>query len=266
MQRITLTSMFGIGRVVQCTPKAGTRASYRALAGPDNQSTPCSPSYSRSMISAFTGQLQRVGEDRAWLSAGPGGVIDIEVLVPASDVPDLERRIGETLTFHTVFYIEGDASGGNLTPRLIGFTREIDRGFFNAFITVKGIGPKKALKALAIPASEIAAAIENGDSRALMRLPQIGKRAADTIIAELGGKVGRFVEAGIATSTGAGRRPAGGMKLDSQAEDAVATLVALGERRADAEALLIRLREQSEPPTTTDALVREMLRLRSGPR
>ena len=41
--------------------------------------------------------------------------------------------------FHTIFYIEGDASGGNLEPRLIGFLRPQDKAFFQLFITVKGI-------------------------------------------------------------------------------------------------------------------------------
>ena len=46
---------------------------------------------------------------------------------------------------------DGDANGGNLEPRLIGFLRRDDKKFFEKFITVKGIGPKKALKALALP-------------------------------------------------------------------------------------------------------------------
>ncbi len=117
----------------------------------------------------------------------------MELLVTAGDVPRLEGLVGGEVTFHTVFYLEGDASGGNLTPRLIGFADEQDRGFFQTFITVKGIGPRKALRALAVPASEVAAAIEAKDVKALIKLPQVGKRAAETIIAELAGKVGRFV-------------------------------------------------------------------------
>ena len=213
------------------------------------------------MISAVSGTLVRVGEDRAWLSAGP---VEVEVLVPAADVAALEGRVGEELTFHTVFYLEGDASGGNSVPRLIGFARDSDRGFFNKFITVKGIGPRKALKALVVPAGEVAAAIENGDARGLTKLPQIGKRAADTIIAELSGKLGAFVDLAAATSTSPAA-PARAGKLTPVEQDAVDTLVALGERPADAERLLDKVKRQladSDDVLTTDRLVREMLQTR----
>lgn len=212
------------------------------------------------MITALTGELRRVAEDRAYLATGP---MTIEVLIPSADVATLEGQIGDEITFHTVCYLEGEAAGGNLTPRLIGFASESDRGFFTQFITVKGIGPRKALKALAVPAGEIAAAIEMKDARALIKLPQIGKRAAETIIAELAGKVGRYVTGGVPATRPAPRSTAA-LELPPVEEDAVATLVALGERRPDAEALLERVKRGENPPTTTDGLVREMLRRRGG--
>src|SRR4051794_41105024 len=141
------------------------------------------------MISALTGELHHVEEDRVHLRVGP---LLCELLVPASDVPLLQAGIGEEMTFHTVFYVEGDASGGNLTPRLLGFLRADDKRFFEKFITVKGIGPKKALKALIHPAGEIAQAIESKDAKFLKGLPQIGNRMAEQIVAELAGKVAEF--------------------------------------------------------------------------
>jgi len=53
---------------------------------------------------------------------------------------------------------------------------------------------------------------------------------------------------------------AGGHRAE---EDAIETLMALGERRADAEYLLDRARASNAKFTTTDALVREMLRVRA---
>jgi Holliday junction DNA helicase RuvA len=214
------------------------------------------------MITGVTGLVEHVGEDRLELSMGP---VRLEVLVPAGDVPGFEGTVGQELTLHTMAYLEGDASGGNLTPRLIGFARESDRGFFATFITVKGIGPRKALRALAIPAGEVARAIETGDARALTKLPQIGKRAAETIIAELSGKVGRFVPSGREPATPRRETPAGPPMTDAEA-DAVAALVSLGERRGDAEAVLGRIKQRDDAPTDTGGLVREMLRLRGGSR
>src|SRR6476661_9839461 len=125
------------------------------------------------MISSLTGQLQRVDEDRVHLRVGP---MVYETLVPASDVPLLQAGVGEEMTFHTIFYLEGDASGGSLEPRLIGFLRADDKRFFEKFITVKGIGPKTALRAFTVPVGEIAQAIESKDARFLVQLDGIGKR------------------------------------------------------------------------------------------
>src|ERR1700712_900599 len=160
------------------------------------------------MISALTGELRRVGEDRIYMQVGP---MLYEMLVPASDITLLQTDVGKQMTFHTIFYIEGDASGGNLEPRLIGFLRPEDKAFFQLFITVKGIGPKKALKALVLPAGEIAQAIETKNSRFLVELPQIGKRMAEQIVAELAGKCAKFAtpyEAGKPSIGGNPRTPA----------------------------------------------------------
>src|SRR5687768_15272884 len=156
------------------------------------------------MISALTGELQRVDEDRLHLRVGP---MLVEMLIPASDVPLLQAGVGEEMTFHTMLYLEGDASGGNIEPRLVGFLRPEDKRFFEKFITVKGIGPKKALKALVFPAGEVAQAIESKDTRFLVGLPQIGRRMAEQIVAELAGKVAEFVTVGATAAGKAGIVP-----------------------------------------------------------
>lgn len=207
------------------------------------------------MISALTGILHQIEEDRVHLQVGP---MLYELLVPASDVPLLYAAVSEEMTFHTVFYIEGDASGGNLTPRLLGFLRSEDKRFFEKFITVKGIGPKKALKALVYPAGEIAQAIESRDTKFLKGLPQIGNRMAEQIVAELAGKVSEF--ATVRTSE---RSVRANTLRSTIEEDAIAALLALGERRPDAEHLLDRVKHASPDLKTTNDFVREMLRMRT---
>lgn len=208
------------------------------------------------MISALTGELRQVGDDRIYVQVGP---LLYEMLVPAADLLPLTPEIGKERTFHTMFYIEGDASGGNLEPRLIGFLRPEDKAFFQLFITVKGIGPRKALKALMLPVGQIAQAIESKNARFLVELPQIGKRMAELIVAELSGKCAKFA-AGPIGKTSAGVPVAARSGVE---EDAIAALMALGERRTDAETLLDRAK-QSAAAKSTDALVREMLRLRTS--
>ena len=207
------------------------------------------------MISALTGELVRVDDDRVHVKVGP---MLYELLVPAADVPLLQAGIGEEMTFHTIFYLEGDASGGNLEPRLIGFLRPEDKAFFQLFITVKGIGPKKALRALVLPVGDIAQAIESKDAKFLVELPQIGKRMAELIVAELAGKVEEFALPSAGGRTG----PSGGNRSPAE-EDAIAALMALGERRADAEHLLDRAKHANANLRTTTEFINEMLRMRT---
>ncbi len=208
------------------------------------------------MIASLSGQLRAVEEDRIHLQAGP---IVYELLVPASDLNILQAGVGEEMTFHTLMYFQGDSNGGNMEPRLLGFLRAQDKKFFEKFITVKGIGPKKALKALALPVGEIAQAIEAKDARFLCQLPEIGKRTAEQIVAELSGKLKAF-----ATPFSADRVVGASSARHTPAEeDAIAALIQLGERRVDAERLLDRARSADPGAKTTDALIREMLRMRT---
>jgi Holliday junction DNA helicase RuvA len=147
-----------------------------------------------------------------------------------------------------------------MDPTLIGFLRPNDKNFFEVFTTVKGIGPKKALRALSATVGEIASAIEGRDVKFLVGLPEIGKRTAETIIAELAGKLTKF--AAEALVGGQATRPSA--RRNSAEEDAIGGLMALGERRADAENLLERAKASNPALVTTDALLREMLRLRTS--
>jgi holliday junction DNA helicase RuvA len=206
------------------------------------------------MISAITGELQRVQSDRIQLACGP---MVYEILVPAADIAELQPRAGDEITFHTIFDLEGDATRGGLTPRLIGFLRESDKRFFQLFITVKGIGPKRALRALVQPAGQIAEAIESKNTRFLVGLPEIGKRTAEQIVAELAGKMTEFAMAGPGPARA---RPASHTIGEMEAIDAA---VQLGIARSEAEHLLDRAKQTAGDTKAPEVLLREMLRLRT---
>ncbi len=209
------------------------------------------------MIAALTGELRHVDERHLHLLCGP---VLYELLFPAVDTAALQGMVGEQLTLHTIFYLGGDPTRGGLEPTLIGFLRPADKHFFEIFTTVKGIGPKKALRALSVSVGAIAGAIEGKDAKFLIGLPEIGKRTAETIIAELAGKLKSF--AAEALVEGQGVRTAS--RRGNVEEDAIAGLMGLGERRAEAENLLERAKSMNPGLTTTDGLLREMLRLRSS--
>lgn len=208
------------------------------------------------MIAALTGEISRISEDRIYLQAGP---ILYELLFPAADQEALRASQGRQITLYTLFYLAGDPSRGGIDPTLIAFLRAEDKRFFELFTTVKGIGPKRALRALAVSVSEIAGAIEARDAKFLVGLPEIGKRTAEQIVAELSGKLGAFVVAGSVAKSAA-TRASRGSEIE---EDAIAGLMALGERRVDAENLLERARQSGQPINSADLLLREMLRLRT---
>lgn len=207
------------------------------------------------MISAITGDLKKVDDDRIFVQVGP---MQCELLVPAADVAELQSSIGHVFTFHTLCYLEGDPTRGNLEPRLIGFLRAGDKKFFERFTTVKGIGPKTALKALTMPVGQIAQAIEEKNTRFLTELKGVGKRTAELIVAELAGKVKDFATGlGTKATLSATPRPV-------HEEDAIAGLIALGEPRAIAERLLERVKQTRPALKSAGELIREMLNLRAA--
>jgi Holliday junction DNA helicase RuvA len=205
------------------------------------------------MIAKITGRLEEVQGGAALVDAGNG--LTYEVLVPACDVERLSRKAGQEVSLHTIHYIEGDPSHGAVVPRLIGFLNEVDRRFFKVFTTVKGIGNKKALRSLVRPPAEVASAIANKDAKFLVALPEIGKRTAEQIIAELSGKVDEF--AGPASAIPAAELPAA-------ATEALSVLVQLGEKRSDAAILIDRVLAVAPELATPEAIIQQVYRLKAS--
>ena len=205
------------------------------------------------MIAKIAGRLEQIADGAALVDAGGG--LFYEVLIPAFDVERLSRRVGGDVALFTIHYVEGDPAHGVQTPRLIGFLAEGDRAFFRVFTTVKGIGVRKALRALVRPVAEVAGAIQAKDAKFLVALPEIGRRTAEQIIAELHGKVEAF--AGPAVGAVETRMP-------EAAEEAVAILVQLGERRADAMALVERVMSVAPELSSPEAIIQQAYRLKAG--
>ena len=115
-----------------------------------------------------------------------------EVLVPTSVFQRLDaaKDADGTIALTTYHYVVMTPS--TATPVLVGFLNELEKDFFLQFISVSGIGPKAAVKALDRSISDIARAIDEGDAVFLKTLPGIGQQKAKDIIAKLQGKVGRF--------------------------------------------------------------------------
>jgi len=205
------------------------------------------------MITRITGLLDGLDELTAVVApGGAAGGIAYQVLVPAYLAPRLATRIGSTVTLMTLHYLDSPNQGATFAPRLIGFEAARDRQFFELFTTVKGIGNRKALKAMAIEPGAIAALIVAKDAKALTKLPEIGKRMAETVIAELTGKVEAYLPLGEIEHLN--RRAVNVPKGDAVVEEAIDALVALGEMRGEAERLVGRALERAKgtPKSSTE--------------
>ncbi|MBN1488793.1 MAG: hypothetical protein JXA69_02655 [Phycisphaerae bacterium] len=207
------------------------------------------------MIVRLTGRVTDVREESIVLDRDG---IGYEILVPGYAVGELTACLGQNVTLHTMEYYEGSAAGGNLIPRIVGFLHAEDRAFFGRFIKVKGIGVRKALKALARPVAKVAADIEAGSTPALAQLPGIGRRAAEQIVAELRGKVTDFALGTAPTEA----TPA--HQWSPEQRDALEVLVALGERRIEAERWIERAAQLQPEAKAADAWLMAAYRVKTG--
>jgi Holliday junction DNA helicase RuvA len=137
------------------------------------------------MISHLRGVLLRRKRDGVVVEAGGVGY---DVLLPGAVAAQLEGaqpgdEVSLVISYHLV------ATPSRITPLLVGFVNDVEREFFEHFISVSGIGPKAAARALTLPFARVAQAIIEGDAAALTLLPGVGRKRAEEIIHQLKDKV-----------------------------------------------------------------------------
>ena len=217
------------------------------------------------MINRIEGILESLEETAALVVVGE---IAYEIAVPAADIPELYSRIGSRMTFHTLHYLESQGQGSSFWPKLIGFQSSKDRAFFELITTVKGIGVRRALRALTIPFARVAEAIVMKDLALLMSLPEIGRKTAETMVLELRDKMDSYAKDASTSATSksptrksepksavASPANATGTLNASAMMDAMNVLVQLGESRIDARALIDLALEREPDLTTANTLV-----------
>lgn len=195
------------------------------------------------MIDFVRGQLAERRENVAVVDVGGVGYA---VLLPAFVASTLaDKEPGDDVRLVTYYHV----SEKQPRPLLIGFNREFERDFFEEFLSVSGIGPARAARALAFSVSTIADAIERADKALLARLEGIGPRTADKIIATLRGRVGKYA---LAQDEHIGAGPAPQPVRSEVEHEALAILVQLGHKRPEALALIRSV--TAERPDITDSL------------
>ena len=153
------------------------------------------------VLTKVRGILQTVADESLTLLIDP---FEIEVLIPEHTRRQVQSKLGEPITLHTILYIEGGSMVSRLLPRLVGFTSAIDREFFEIFCSVDGVGARKALRAMVRPVRELARSIQDQDVKLLATFPGIGEATAERIVAKLRRKVGKFALI-VSPETAAGR-------------------------------------------------------------
>lgn len=141
------------------------------------------------MISRINGNVDSLSENTLIVDVGG---ISYEVYIPTAVMKSFDGQLakGSKITLITYHYYQTDPSKS--IPILIGFSNLVEKEFFEKFITVSGVGPKAAVRALSMPIPDIAQAIDEGDLGFLKSLPGIGEQRGKEIIAKLQGKMGKF--------------------------------------------------------------------------
>ena len=197
------------------------------------------------MISKITGRVAEKGLNYLVLDLGG---LSYEVLIPACVMQGLDEALSpegkiSLLTYH---YYQVDQAKG--IPILIGFLSQVEKDFFEIFITVSGIGPRAALKALNKPISLIAKAIDEADLVFLKSLPGIGEQRAKEIVAKLQNKVGKF---GLIQDQASKDNTV----AKNISEEALDVLLQLEYKRSEASGMIKKVLEINSQVNTTEELL-----------
>lgn len=197
------------------------------------------------MIVAIKGKLAK--------STPLSAVIDIngiyyEVNIPVTTAERLPD-IGKEVFLHTLAIYREDSQS------LYGFASASDRDFFKLLVEkVSGIGPKIAINILSRMSVEtLRGAIESGDVSMLSKCPGIGKKTAERLIVELRGAFANIsAQDSFASSNSA--------SASSSASDAVAALVALGYKLADADKSVRNAISKLPEESSTEQIIKAALK------
>jgi Holliday junction DNA helicase RuvA len=192
------------------------------------------------MIVSLRGKLIEAGVLRVVIESSGVGY---EVNVPVTTAERLPKLGAEVfLLVHHVFREDGQA--------LYGFAVAEEREFFKLLVEkVSGVGPKMALNILSrLSLPILRDAILRGDVALLSQCPGVGKKTAERLVMELKDKVGLE-----------GSAPSAAALAPTPASDALAALVALGFKPADADKGVRTALTKLGAGATADQLVKAAL-------
>ena len=175
--------------------------------------------------------------------------IGYELLIPLSSYDRLPP-VGQPVQILTHLHVREDAH------MLYGFMSASERDLFRLLVnSVSGIGPKLALAVLSgMSVGNFKSAVVNNDVASLAKISGLGKKTAERIVLELKDKLG-VAAAWEAASASHAPSPA-----ESQANEAVLALIALGYKQVDAHKTVRELQEKQPEVTSAEELVKLALK------
>ena len=177
------------------------------------------------------------------------GGVGYEVHIPVTTAEKVPAIGAECSLFIHSVYREDSAT-------LYGFAGRDDRDFFRLLVEkVSGIGPKIGISILSRMSTDLLrSAIASSDVGLLSKCPGIGKKTAERLVIELKDKVG-LASTGSVTSLGETDVSGGA----STFQDAVASLMTLGYKPADADKLVRKAVSKLSADAAVEALIKTAL-------
>lgn len=198
------------------------------------------------MIGMLRGLLVDKGESEVIVDVQGVGY---EVFLPLTAQARLPTA-GEQVRLYTHLVVRDDAH------TLFGFVSRRERDLFRELIKVSGVGPRMGINILSgVDADEFSRLIDQGDTRALMRLPGVGRKTAERLLVDMPDRLAQWRR--VSDSTPATTpAPAGPSRQDRLAE-AEEALVALGYRPQQASRAVAAV---DDGEAASEELIRRALR------
>src|SRR6478672_6697478 len=198
------------------------------------------------MITFLNGKLVNALPTQAIVDVGGVGY---EVFIPLSSYDKLPA-VGQAIRILTHLVVREDAHV------LYGFMTAAERDLFRLLVNhVSGIGPKLALAVLSgMSVSNFKSAVVNSDIASLSKISGLGKKTAERIVLELKDKLGVVAAWEVASAAHAPSAE------QSQANEAVLALIALGYKQVDAHKTVRESQEKERDIKTAEELVKVALK------
>jgi len=158
---------------------------------------------------------------------------------------------GESIILHTHLVVREDAQ------LLYGFHSLAERLMFRQLIKISGVGPKLALTILSgMSADDFTRCIIEEDSKALIKLPGVGKKTAERLVIELKDRLQKEDLSMLPGVSGTGSPPI--KRQANPLNDAVSALISLGYKAQQASQMV---RDLDVEEKSTEEIIRAALNM-----